>query len=108
MRDSDGVLLFDTILPDDQFQPFLPSKLMEYSLLEKDVLAVTTEKSPAMRVMKKTDAIACLYDRNEILKGLEALIIEGRASKVSYQMTNEEAAVILSEAIEAMDQRSLK
>ncbi len=108
MRNSDGVLLFDTILPDDQFQPFLPSKLMEYSLLEKDVLAVTTEKSPAMRVMKKTDAIACLYDRNEILKGLEELIIEGKPSKVSYQMTNEEAAVILSEAVRAMDQRSLK
>ncbi len=102
MQASDGVLLFDTILEEDEFQPFLPSKLMEYSLLEKDVLAVTTKKSPAWRVMRKTDAIACTYDRNEILKGLEEMVIERRPSKVDYRMTNEEASLILKRAIEKL------
>ena len=102
MKKSDGVLLFDTILPDDVFQPFLPSKLMEYSLLEKDVLAVTTEKSPAWRIMKKDGAVACRYDRSEILKGLEELVIERKPSKVTYRMTNTEASGILRNAIEKM------
>ena len=108
MNESDGVLLFDTILPDDGFQPFLPSKLMEYSLLEKDVLAVTTEKSPSWRILKKTDALACRYDRNDILKGLEDLIIHKKPSTVDYRMTNEEASMILQQAIADMDQRGTK
>ncbi len=108
MNESDGVLLFDTILPDDGFQPFLPSKLMEYSLLEKDVLAVTTEKSPSWRILKRSDAIACRYDRNDILKGLEDLIIHRKPSKVDYRMTNEEASSILQQAISDMDRRGTK
>ena len=108
MNESDGVLLFDTILPDDGFQPFLPSKLMEYSLLEKDVLAVTTEKSPSWRILKRSDAIACRYDRNDILKGLEDLIIRRKLSRVDYRMTNEEASMILQQAIADMDLRGTK
>ena len=108
MNESDGVLLFDTILPDDGFQPFLPSKLMEYSLLEKDVLAVTTEKSPSWRILKRSDAIACRYDRNDILKGLEDLIIRRKPSRVDYRMTNEEASMILQQAIADMDHRGTK
>ncbi|MBQ1530864.1 MAG: hypothetical protein IIZ57_01855 [Solobacterium sp.] len=108
MNESDGVLLFDTILPDDGFQPFLPSKLMEYSLLEKDVLAVTTEKSPSWRILKRSDAIACRYDRNDILKGLEDLIIRRKLSRVDYRMTNEEASMILQQAIADMDHRGTK
>ncbi|MCR5449640.1 MAG: hypothetical protein K6F23_09600 [Solobacterium sp.] len=103
MNRSDGVLLFDTILPDDQFQPFLPSKLMEYSLLEKNVLAVTTEKSPSWRIMKRDNAIACHYDREEILQGLEDLIIHHKPSKVNYKTTNEQASEILKQAIINMD-----
>ena len=42
MHDCDAALLFDTILDENTIQPYLPSKIMEYSLLNKDVLAITT------------------------------------------------------------------
>jgi hypothetical protein len=91
MRDSDAVLLFDTILPEEEIQPYLPSKILEYSRLKKDVLAVTTDRSPAYRIMKKTDAIACRYSRSEILQGLEQLIIGHKPSRIDYSYTNREA-----------------
>ena len=91
MSESDGVLLFDTILPEDTIQPYLPSKILEYSLLKKNCLAVTTSRSPAYRIMKKTNAIACRYDRNDILNGLEKLIIQKQSSVIEYADSNEKA-----------------
>ncbi len=99
MKEADGVLLFDTILPDDQIQPYLPSKILEYSLLKKQVLAVSTKTSPAYRICKESDAIACVYDRKDILKGLEELLIEKKPSIVNYAQTNAEAVEPLRQKI---------
>lgn len=106
MHESDGVLLFDTILPEDQYQPYLPSKILEYSYLKKNVLAVTTSKSPAYRIMKKTNAIACRYDRKEIYQGLTDLIIHHKPSQVDYANTNEEAIEDLKNRIELLAQEA--
>ncbi len=102
MRDSDWVLLFDTILPEKEIQPYLPSKLVEYSLLQKDVLAVTVNTSPTYRIMKKTDAIVCAYDRYAVAKGLKNMIIDHMPSKVEYRYTNEDAVEILKNRIEKL------
>lgn len=91
MRESNAVLLFDTIVDDDMIQPYLPSKILEYSLLEKDTLGITVRKSPSYRIMKESDAIVCTYDRYDILKGLEELIINKRPSKIKYAIKNEDA-----------------
>lgn len=100
MHESDAVLLFDTILPERQIQPYLPSKIMEYSLLQKDVLAITTTKSPSYRILKQSNAIACAYDRKEIEIGLERILINHVSSKVDYAYTNEEAIQGLLEKIQ--------
>ena len=102
MQESDGVLLFYTILPDDEYQPYLPSKILEYSYLKKNVLAVTTKKSPAFRIMKKTDAIACRYDRKEIYQGLVDLIINQKQSVIDYAYTNEQAIQDLKQRIDKL------
>ncbi len=91
MNLSDAVLLFDTILPEDTIQPFLPSKIIEYSLLNKDVLAVATSKSPTYRIMKDSQAVACRYDRKDILEGLKKIVIDRVPSQINYEYTNEEA-----------------
>lgn len=91
MLESNAVLLFDTILPETQIQPYLPSKIQEYSLLEKDVLSITTTKSPTYRIAKASNAIVCSYNRNHILNGLEQLLIQRKESKINYKYTNQEA-----------------
>lgn len=99
MKEADGVLLFDTILPDHQIQPYLPSKILEYSLLKKQVLAVSTITSPAYRICKESDAIACTYNRYDIQKGLEELLIQKKPSVVNYAETNAEAVRPLRQQI---------
>ena len=100
MSEADAVLLFDTIMPEDEIQPYLPSKVLEYSLLEKNVLAVTTSRSPTYRLMKKTDSVVCKYDRTEIKKGLEDIILRGKSSIIEYSNKNENAVLQLKEALE--------
>ena len=99
MAEADAVLLFDTIMPETEIQPYLPSKVLEYSMLKKNVLAVTTSTSPTCRIMKKTDSIVCRYDRTDILRGLEELIIEQKPSVIDYCMDNKTAVQDLLEAV---------
>ena len=107
MGEADAVLLFDTILPENEIQPYLPSKVLEYSLLKKNVLAVTTTKSPTYRLMKETDSIVCRYDRHDILRGLEDLILHERSSKIEYSWSNEEAVRELKQRIEELSSKTL-
>ena len=57
MRALDGcdyLLILDTILKDDEIQPYLPSKILEYSLLKKNTLSITTKTSPLYRICKNS------------------------------------------------------
>ena len=100
MSEADAVLLFDTIMPEDEIQPYLPSKVLEYSLLKKNVLAVATRRSPTYRLMKQTDAVVCRYDRHDILRGLEDIILHGKTSRIDYCHTNEKAVKELKDRLE--------
>ncbi len=102
MKDADAVLLLDTILPDDEIQPYLPSKILEYSLLEKDVLTITTKRSPAYRICRESGALTCSYDAQSIFHGLEKLILQKQPSKIHYATANAEAIAELREKISAL------
>ncbi len=91
MQEADAVLIFDTILPEDRIQPYLPSKVVEYSLLKKNALAITTKTSPAYRIMQEADALAASYDRNDILEKLERICIKRTPSVINYLHTDREA-----------------
>ena len=99
MNESNAVILFDTILPDNQIQPYLPSKIIEYSLLKKDTLAVATKHSPTYRIMNGSDAVVCSYNRDDILRGLELIIIDHKPSIINYCETNFDAVQELSAKI---------
>lgn len=98
MKNSNGLLIFDTILPEDSWQPFLPSKVLEYSLLQKNVLAITTKKSPVYRIMCKTNSLCAEYSVSDIKKELQELI-EGKDSKIDYHYENKEIGFLLNNKI---------
>lgn len=102
MSEADAVLLFDTIMPEDQIQPYLPSKVLEYSLLKQNVLAITTPQSPTYRLMKETDSVVCRYDRKEIKKGLEDIVIQRKESIIDYSIKNEDAIKELRRKIDTL------
>ncbi|MBQ6593199.1 MAG: hypothetical protein IJH98_09955 [Solobacterium sp.] len=103
MKASDAVLIFDTILPEDEIQPYLPSKVIEYSLLQKNTLAITTKTSPTWRIMQESGALAASYDRNDILDKLELLCLGSTPSVIHYASTDEEAVQDLLDRIGALN-----
>lgn len=90
MNNSDVLLIFDTIISDDEWQPYLPSKIIEYSIIGKNVLAITTKKSPCYRIMKNSNALCANYDIDDIKRKVK-MALDGQKSVVNYKFENKEA-----------------
>ena len=52
MYSSDCLALYDTFVQEGEIQPYLPSKSLEYLLLEKDLFILTPLKSPTHRIFE--------------------------------------------------------
>lgn len=52
MKKADILILFDTIMHNEPIQPYLPSKIIEYMLLNKPILGVCEPNSPSYRILK--------------------------------------------------------
>lgn len=52
MKNADILVLFDTIMHDEPIQPYLPSKITEYLLLNKPILGICENNSPSYRLLK--------------------------------------------------------
>ena len=82
------LVLCDTIIDDDLIQPYLPSKTLDYLLMKKACLVITTKLSPAYRIFNDKCFNCCLNDvqmiKNEILN-----IINNRSIK-DYSMNEYE------------------
>ena len=66
------------------------------------MLAVTTSTSPTYRLMKQTDSVVCRYDRHDILRGLEQIILEGKTSRIDYSYDNETAVKELQKRVKEL------
>ena len=53
MKNSDILVLFDTLMTDKPVQPYLPSKIVEYLLLRKPILGICDSNSPSCRILKE-------------------------------------------------------
>lgn len=68
-NEADVLLIFDTIVPDEQIQPFLPSKTLEYLLTQKPIFSVTTKNSPVYRLLNEKH-ICALYNVQNIKESI--------------------------------------
>lgn len=103
MVECDVLALFDTIMKDDDEQPYLPSKTLEYILLKKEVFILTTKKSPAYRIFKSLGFIPTLNNIQAIKENLKELI-NNKQRVYNYdieQYENSKATVKLKEYIES-------
>ena len=51
MKNADVLVLFDTLMTDQKVQPYLPSKIVEYLMLKKPILAICDSNSPSYRIL---------------------------------------------------------
>lgn len=52
MKNADILVLFDTIMSGMPIQPYLPSKITEYMLLNRPILGICEDNSPSYRMLK--------------------------------------------------------
>lgn len=64
MKKADVLVLFDTLMPDEPTQPYLPSKIVEYLLLKKPILGICGKNSPSYRILKEYgyNTVGCSKD----------------------------------------------
>lgn len=98
MNQSHALLVFDTIMPEESWQPYLPSKILEYSLLKKNVFAITTKKSPTYRIMRSSNGLAALDNVEDIKENLIELF-KGKKSVLEYHHENSEIGQSLENKI---------
>lgn len=84
MSESDCLALFDTILTEDEIQPYLPSKSLEYLLSQKELLIITTSKSPSYRILSELGYTCCRHDVVEIKNRLLTLLSSCEEVHVDY------------------------
>ena len=53
MKNADVLVLFDTIMHGTMIQPYLPSKITEYLLLNRPILGICESNSPSYRILKE-------------------------------------------------------
>lgn len=53
MKNADVLVLFDTIMHNAEIQPYLPSKITEYLLLDRPILGICESNSPSYRILKE-------------------------------------------------------
>lgn len=84
MKESDILVLFDTLMPDAKVQPYLPSKIVEYLLLKKPILGICDSNSPSYRILREYGFDTVGSSKEVIKKNILSLISEDK--KIDYSL----------------------
>lgn len=84
MKESDILVLFDTLMPDAKVQPYLPSKIVEYLLLKKPILGICDSNSPSYRILREYGFDTIGSSKEVIKKNILSLISEDK--KIDYSL----------------------
>lgn len=102
MMKSDCLCLFDTIVPEECLQPYLPSKSLEYLLMKKEILVVSTKKSPAYRIFSDLGYECCRANVDEIKNQIRRILLEKR-KEYDYSLKEFENAHAVKELVDVLD-----
>lgn len=74
MHKSDALALYDTFVREDEMQPYLPSKSLEYLLLKKDLLILAQKNSPTYRIFTSYGYKCTDNDVNSIKERIKEIL----------------------------------
>lgn len=74
MHKSDALALYDTFVKEDEMQPYLPSKSLEYLLLKKDLLILAQKNSPTYRIFNSYGYKCTDNDVNSIKERIKEIL----------------------------------
>lgn len=74
MKEADVLVLFDTLMPEAEVQPYLPSKIVEYLMLKKPVLGICDPNSPSYRILNEYGFDTIGSEKDQIRKNIRSII----------------------------------
>ncbi len=74
MKNNDVLVLFDTLMPGAEVQPYLPSKIVEYLMLKKPILGICDSNSPSYRILKEYGFDTVGSDKDVIKENIRKII----------------------------------
>ena len=84
MKNADILVLFDTLMPKAESQPYLPSKIVEYLMLKKPILGICDPNSPSYRILKEYGFDTVGSEKGTIKKNIMSLIFDD--GRVDYSL----------------------
>ena len=84
MKNSDILVLFDTLMPEEKVQPYLPSKIVEYLLLKKPILGICDKNSPSYRILREYGYDTVGIEVDTIKKNIMSLLKDNK--KIDYSL----------------------
>lgn len=107
MKNSDVLALYDTFVDNDEIQPYLPSKSLEYLLLKKDLFIIAQKSSPTYRIFRAYGYTCNDNDVEEVKKRIKEIIY--RDNKVyTYDVRDLENEVAVKTLKDYVDEIMLK
>ena len=84
MKEADILVLFDTLMPQEKVQPYLPSKIVEYLMLKKPILGICDKNSPSYRILNEYGFDTVGSDKETIKKNI--IKIMNTDSEIDYSL----------------------
>ena len=88
MKEADVLVLFDTLMPDAEIQPYLPSKIVEYLMLKKLILGICDSNSPSYRILKEYGFDTIGSHKDIIKRNIQAIILDEETIDYSLEKLN--------------------
>ena len=88
MKNADILVLFDTLMPKAESQPYLPSKIVEYLMLKKPILGICDPNSPRYRILKEYGFDTVGSEKGIIKKNIMSVIFDGSFIDYSLEKLN--------------------
>ena len=88
MKEADILVLFDTLMPNAESQPYLPSKIVEYLMLKKPILGICDDNSPSYRMLMEYGIDTVGSEKEIIKKNIRYLIMDDREIDFSLEKLN--------------------
>lgn len=88
MKEADVLVLFDTLMPKDNVQPYLPSKIVEYLMLKKPILGICDSNSPSYRILKEYGFKTLGSDKERIKISIKSILNDKIECSYSLEKLN--------------------
>ena len=95
MKGADILVLFDTLMPGAESQPYLPSKIVEYLMLKKPILGICDDNSPSYRILKEYGFETVGSEKERIKSNILALIKGTSVKDYSLESLNNDHYSVL-------------